>query len=111
LFLAVLRLHIATLILYVIWNAKEYALTMTQAEIVFSIVNQFVRCVNRNDGYIMVDETNEIIKDGLFRIHSELIKKGIVHNFVEGDWMDEEDIELAIDALMTMYSRHYTNNN
>lgn len=58
----------------------------------------------------MVDATEKAIRDGLCRINCELVKKGIVGNFQEGDWMDEEDIERAIDALMTMYSRHYTNN-
>lgn len=66
--------------------------------------------IKERDNQMNVDSSELIIREGLYAIHKELIENGIIIPFEEGSFMDDEDAEKAVDALMTLYSRHYVNN-
>lgn len=51
------------------------------------------------------DLAEKLIREKLAELHGLLIKYGVIIEF-EGDFIDEESYEQAVDALMVLYTRH-----
>jgi len=51
------------------------------------------------------DMAEKLIREKLAELHGLLIKYGVIIEF-EGDFIDEEGYEQAVDALMVLYTRH-----